>query len=86
MSAIDEVIIALQAVADELNDATNAATNATAKADDAVTQAVALGATAAVAGLSAVKESIEKLNQQVQGTIDIANDTITQARAVADGT
>ncbi|MET8153299.1 hypothetical protein ACIBSW_19315 [Actinoplanes sp. NPDC049668] len=86
MSAIDEVITALQAVADELNDATNAASHAATKADDALTQAVALGATATVAGLSAVKESIDKLHQQVQGTIDIANDTATQARAVADGT
>ncbi|GIF09161.1 hypothetical protein [Actinoplanes siamensis] len=86
MSAIEEVIAALQAVVDELNDTSNAAASATAKADDAMSQAVVLGATATVAGLSAVKESIEKLSQQVQGTLDIANDMITQAHAVADGT
>lgn len=86
MSAIDEVIASLQGVIDELNDTSNAASAAASKTDEAVNQAVALGATATVAGLSAVKESIEKLSQQVQGTIDIANDTINQARAVADGT
>jgi len=86
MSAIDEVIAALQAVIDELNDTTNAASGAATKTDEAVTQAVALGATGAVAGLTAVKDSIDKLTQQVHATIDIANDTISQARAVADGT
>ena len=86
MSAIDEVIAALQAVIDELNDTTNAANGAATKTDEAVTQAVALGATGAVAGLSMVKDSIDKLTQQVHATIDIANDTINQARAVADGT
>jgi hypothetical protein len=86
MSAIDEVIAALQAVIDELNDTSNAASGANSKADEAVTQAVALGATGAVAGLTAVKDNIDKLSQQVHATIDIANDTIDQARAVADGT
>lgn len=86
MSAIDEVIAALQAVIDELDDTTNAANGAATKTDEAVTQAVALGATGAVAGLTMVKDSIDKLTQQVHATIDIANDTISQARAVADGT
>lgn len=86
MSAIDEVIASLQGVIDELNDTSNAANAAAAKTDEAVNQAVALGATATVAGLTTVKESIEKLSQQVYGTIDIANDTISQARAVAEGT
>lgn len=86
MSAIDEVIAALQAVIDELNDTTNAANGAASKTDEAIAQAVALGATGAVAGLTMVKDSIDKLTQQVHATIDIANDTINQARAVADGT
>ena len=86
MSAIDEVITALQAVIDELNDTSNAASGANAKADEAVAQAVALGAAGTVAGLTAVKDSIDKLSQQVHATIDVANDTINQARAVADGT
>jgi hypothetical protein len=85
MSAIDEVITALQAVIDELNDTTNAAGAASTKAEEAVSQAVALGTSGAVTGLTAVKESIDKLTQQVYATIDIANDTIGQARAVADG-
>jgi len=86
MSAIDEVIAALQGVIDELNDASSAANAASAKTDEAVNQAVALGTTGTVAGLSGVKESIEKLAQQVHGTIDAAHDIINQAQAVADGT
>jgi hypothetical protein len=86
MSAIDEVIAALQSVIDELNDAGNATGTARTEADEAVAQAVALGATGAVAGLTAVKDSIEKLSQQVAATVDVANDAIGHAKAVADGT
>ena len=86
MSAIDEVITALQAVIDELNDTSAAASGASAKADEAVAQAVALGFAASVAGATAVKDSIDKLAQQVHATIDVANETIDLARAVADGT
>lgn len=86
MSAIDEVIAALQTVIDELGDAGNAAGTALAEVDDAVAQAAALGATAAVEGLGAVKDRIESLSQQVSATIEAANEAIGQARAVADGT
>ncbi|MFC7548008.1 hypothetical protein [Plantactinospora sp. GCM10030261] len=86
MSAIDEVIAALQSVIDELNDANNAVGTARTEADEAVTQAVALGATHAIAGLSAVKDSIDRLSQQVAATVDVANDAISNAKAVADGT
>jgi hypothetical protein len=86
MSAIDDVITALQSVIDELNDATNAASTAKTDADEAVAQAVALGATATIAGLNAVKDSIDKLTQHVAASIDVANDAIGHAKAVADGT
>jgi len=86
MSAIDEVVAALQAVVDELNDASNAAGAARHEADDAVAQAVALGANNVVVGLTAVKDSIDKLAQQVGATVVVANDAIGHAKAVADGT
>jgi len=86
MSAIDEVITALQAVIDGLNDTSGATSGAASKADEAVAQAVALGFAASVAGATAVKDSIDKLAQQVHATIDVANETIDLARAVADGT
>ncbi len=86
MSAIDDVITALQAVIDELNDATNTANTAKTEADEAANQAVALGATASIAGLEAVKDAINKLTQQIHATTDIANDAIGHAKAVADGT
>jgi hypothetical protein len=86
MSAIDEVIAALQSVIDELDDATNATGTARTETDEAVAQAVALGAPNVVAGLHAVKEAIDKLGQHVAATIDVANDAIGHAKAVADGT
>lgn len=85
-SAIDEVIAALHAVIAELDDADRAATGAAGKTSEAVTRATVLGAPAATAGLTAVRESIEKLTQQVQAAIEVANDIVAQATAVADGT
>lgn len=86
MSAFDEVIAALQAVVDKLDDVTNAAGTAETEADDATAQAVALGATGIVAGLAVVKGGVEKVQQQVAATVDTANETISHARAVASGT
>lgn len=86
MSAIDQVIAALQSVIDELNDAGNATGTARTEADEALATAVALGATPVVAGLTAVKDAIDKLSQQVAATVDVANDAIGHAQAVANGT
>jgi hypothetical protein len=63
------------------------ATNDTAgKAGDALTRPTTLGAPAAAAGLAAVSGSIEKPAKQVQAALEIANDIVAQATAVADGT
>lgn len=86
MSAIEEVITALQDVVDKLDDAKSASGSADGEVDDAIGQATALGVTAAVAGLNTVKSNIDKLGQQISATIDTANETINHAKAVANGT
>jgi hypothetical protein len=64
----------------------NSTGTARSEADDAVAQAVALGATNVVAGLTAVKDAIDRLTQQIGATVSVANDAIGHAKAVADGT
>jgi len=82
-SAIEEVVTALHAVIGELDDAGHARNG---KAGKALTRATTLGAPTATAGLAAVSGSIERLAQQVQAAMEIANDIVEQAPAVADGT
>jgi ABC-type transporter Mla subunit MlaD len=86
MSAIEEVIAALQSVIDELHDAGSATGTARSETDDATAQAVALGATNVVAGLASVKDAIDKLTQQIGAAVDTTNEAIGRAKAVAAGT
>lgn len=86
MSALSDVINALQSVVDKLDEASGATNAASTEAGEAVAQAVALGAAGAVAGATVVKDSIESLAQQIAATLDNANQTLTTARGVADGT
>lgn len=86
MSAIDELVQALQAVHDELSNAANAASAASGEADSAMSAAQALGTTNAINGLASVKEQIESLTQQINGASDTADRAISEAKAVADGT
>ncbi len=86
MSAINDVIAALQSVVDKLDDASGATNTASTEANQAVAQAVALGVAGAVAGATVVKDGVESLAQQIAATLDAANQTLTTARGVADGT
>jgi hypothetical protein len=47
---------------------------------------VAAGGGATVAGYNVVKDTIEKLTQQIAAASEIANEAIGHARAIADGT
>jgi hypothetical protein len=86
MSAIDELVQALQAVHDELNNAANAAGAASSEADSAMSHAQAFGSQNAITGVAAVKELIQNFTQQIHGASDTTNEAINQAKAVADGT
>ena len=85
-SAIEELVAALHVVIGELDDASHATNDAAGRAGEALTRATTLGAPAAEAGPAAVSGSIERLAQQIQAAIEIANDIVAQATAVADGT
>ena len=86
MSAIDDLVNTLQGVIDELNDGQNGAGNAKSEADDAMSQAVALGANHMIGGLETVKSTIDQLTQQIRTAIDTAEEAINQAKAAAEGT
>lgn len=86
MSAFNDVIAALQSVVEKLDEASGATNSAGTEANQALAQAVALGAAGAVAGATVVKDGIENLAQQIAATVDAANQTLTTARGVADGT
>jgi uncharacterized protein YoxC len=84
MSAIDEVVTALQSVIDGLDDVHSAATSASHEAEEGLAQAAALGVAASVAALGAVKDSIDRLTQQISATTDTANEVIGQAKVLAE--
>jgi Flp pilus assembly pilin Flp len=86
MSTFEEIITALQDIADKLDDAKTASGSAETDVDDAISQATALGATAVVAGLNSVKTEIDKLSQQISASVDTANEAINRTQAVANGT
>lgn len=86
MSAINEITTGLQSVIKELNEAQTAASATHARVEQATTQAAALCAANVVAGLGAVRDAIQSINQQIGATTEIARHAITHAKAVADGT
>ena len=83
MSAIEDVISALQVVVDQLSDAAAAGGTAAAETDEAMRHAVALGATHAVAELTALKDGVTKVGEQVAGAVDAANELLARAQAIA---
>jgi hypothetical protein len=86
MSAIEDIVTALQSVSRELEQAGNATTAAGQETDEAISQASALGTTQVVAELTGVKDTIEKLMTQILGATELTNEAITLAFAVASGT
>jgi hypothetical protein len=86
MSAIDEIIASLQSVTGELNDAGGATGTAIREADEAISQADALGAAQVVTGLSSVKELTEKVLQQIQAASEVTGEAINLAKSIAEGT
>jgi nicotinate-nucleotide pyrophosphorylase len=86
MTAIDEIIASLESVTSELNNAGGSTTTAINEADEAIAAANALGAAQVVAGLSSVKEVIEKVMQQVRAASEAAGEAVNLAKAIAEGT
>jgi hypothetical protein len=86
MTAIEDIVTALQTVSSELGNAGSAATTAGQEADQAISQASALGTTQIVAELTGVKDTIEKLVMQILGATEVTGEAIALALAVADST
>jgi hypothetical protein len=83
MSAIEDVISALHVVVDQLGDAASASGAVAAETDEAMRHAVALGATHTVAELTALKEGVTRLGEQVAAAADSASEMLVRAQAVA---
>jgi hypothetical protein len=77
---------ALSQVTDKLDEAGTAAQTAETETDEALEQAVGPGANAAIEGLSAVKDHIEKLTGLLASAGEGADEALTTARSVADST
>jgi hypothetical protein len=86
MSAIDDVISALSDVIGKLEEAATGTQAAQTETEEALGSAVALGANAAIEGLSAVKEQVGTLLGLVSGAREGADEALTTAKAVADST
>ncbi len=86
MSAIEDIVTALQSVSSKLEEAGNATAAAGQEADEAISQASALGTPQIVAELTGVKDTIEKLMTQILGGTEVTKEAIALALAVANGT
>jgi hypothetical protein len=86
MSAIDDVIGALGDVVGKLEEAATGAQAAQTETEEALGTAVALGANAAIEGMSAVKGQVETLLGLLTGAREGADEALATAKAVADST
>jgi hypothetical protein len=86
VSAIDDIVAALQSVSSGLEDAGSATSAAVQETDQAISQASALGTTQVVSGLTSVKDTIDRLMIQIRGAVDVTKEAIALAQAVASGT
>ncbi len=85
MSALDEVIAAMEKAVSGIENSEADVTAAGGAADDAVNAASAYGAQDAIAGTAAVKSGIESLLTHLASAKSAAQDVLAQAIAVRDG-
>jgi len=86
MSAIEEILRLLHAINQKIETVVREAGAAESATDDALAQAVALGANATVEGMSQVKEEIQQLLNQLVAAGDAAKQAATTARVAAEST
>lgn len=86
MSAIEDVIGALDGVIDKLDEATAGTQAAESEADTGLDHATAAGANAATEGFTAVKDQIETLRGLIDAARQGADEALSTAKAVADST
>jgi hypothetical protein len=85
MASINEIVGQLQTAIDEINDTLGAAAAAVSTTEELQAQMAASGMQDKVAALAGLKDALEKLSGHVTGGLDLANEAITQARAIGTG-
>lgn len=86
MSAIDDIISGIEAVKERVTEASTAAMAVLQQTDEALSTAQALGANAAVQGLTMVREQVEALVNEITALVSSAEDVQNTAKSVADST
>jgi hypothetical protein len=86
MSAIEDIITAIDGVLEKISEATTGTAGAAQEAEEALGAAVALGSRASVEGLTQVQTELEALATQLVGVNKTAEEVKTTAEAVAEST
>jgi hypothetical protein len=84
MSAIDDVITALDGVIDKLGEALSGAQAAETEAEELVGQATNMGTTSAIESATAVKDAVETILPALQAAQQTTDEAMTTVRAIAD--
>jgi len=84
MSAIEEVISAIESAVDVLRQSQDATAQAASKAEDGLSSATELGVQVAMDGFTSVKDALDKLTGQIGSAQDVAEEAMTAARSVQD--
>jgi hypothetical protein len=81
MASVDEIVTALQAAIDELNESISAISNAESGTGDMVSQMSAFGVQDKAQEFSVAKDTIEKARTHLLGGTDLLDEAINQVRA-----
>jgi hypothetical protein len=84
MSAIDDVITALDGVIDKLGEALSGAQAAETEAEELVGQATNMGTTSAIESATAVKDAVETVLPVIQAAQQGTEEAMSTVRAIAD--
>lgn len=84
MTAIEDVISALESVIDKLGEALSGAQAAESEADEAVNQATGLGTTSAIESATAAKDAVETVLPLIQAAHQGTEEAMSTVRSIAD--
>lgn len=86
MSLLDDVIVAIEGVKERVSEASTAASGVLQQTEQALATAEALGANAAVQGLTMVRQQVEELVNEITGLVASTEAVQDTAKSVADST
>jgi hypothetical protein len=85
VASIEEIVTALQAAIDKLDETIGATGAAVAEAEEMVGQMAAAGVLDKVTEFAAVKDAIESARSYLAGGVDLLNAAMEQAKAAGGG-